>query len=82
MPARDDFTSEVIRRLGETVNLHCSNCDAPTKAGHPALPHASHIGQAAAVQQTPSTQWPLAHSGADAQALPSALVDAQTPATQ
>lgn len=34
MPARDDFTSEVIRRLGETVNLHCSNCDAPTKGGH------------------------------------------------
>jgi hypothetical protein len=38
--------------------------------------------QAAAMQQTPSTQWPLGHSGGDVQALPTALVDAQMPATQ
>jgi len=48
----------------------------------PAAPHASHTGQAAALQQTPSTQWPLWHSEGDAHALPSALIDAQTPATQ
>ena len=51
-------------------------------AQDPALPHASHTGQAEAMQQTPSTQRPPGHSGGDVQALPSALVDAQAPATQ
>jgi hypothetical protein len=58
--------------------------EVPVAAGaqDPEAPHASHIGQAAAMQQTPSTQWPLGHSRADVQALPSAPVAAQTPATQ
>ena len=34
MSSRDEFSGDVIRRLGESVNLHCSNCDAPTKGGH------------------------------------------------
>jgi hypothetical protein len=51
-------------------------------AQDPAAPHASQMRQAAALQQTPSTQWPLGHSEGDAHALPSALIDAQTPATQ
>jgi hypothetical protein len=34
MASRDEFSGDVIRRLGESVNLHCSNCDAPTKGGH------------------------------------------------
>jgi hypothetical protein len=58
--------------------------EVPVAAGaqDPAAPHASHTAQAATLQQTPSTQWPLGHSGGDVQALPSALVDRQTPATQ
>ena len=46
MSARDDFTPDVIRRLGETVNLHCSNCDAPTKGGHSAEDKAVSVGVA------------------------------------
>jgi hypothetical protein len=46
MPARDDFTPDVIRRLGEAVNLHCSNCDAPTKGGHSAEDKAVSVGVA------------------------------------
>jgi hypothetical protein len=46
MASRDEFSGDVIRRLGESVNLHCSNCDAPTKGAHSVEGKAISVGVA------------------------------------
>ncbi|WP_394847384.1 hypothetical protein LZC95_07955 [Pendulispora brunnea] len=45
---RDDFSSDTIRKLGERVNLHCSNpkCRAPTKSAHETDDKAANVGKA------------------------------------
>jgi hypothetical protein len=45
---RDDFSADTIRKLGERVNLHCSNptCRAPTKARHTESEKSTSVGKA------------------------------------
>jgi hypothetical protein len=61
---------------------HDSPEDGAQVPAEPGMSQATQTPSQAESQQTPSTQWPLAHSSREAHSSPSALSAVQTPPSQ